>query len=120
MLRSLQTSVSRPSFARRRLTPPTSTPSVVESMNVVLREVDDHPAFAPLRDHLEELLLELGRRVEVDLACERDRRRRVSESCSVLMSKFMMSPPQVANGRSLASLVVLPAAVAALLRLQLP
>ena len=35
MLRSLQTSESWPSFVRSRLTPPTSTPSVVESMNVV-------------------------------------------------------------------------------------
>jgi hypothetical protein len=35
MLRSLQTSESWPSFERSRLTPPTSTPSVVESMKVV-------------------------------------------------------------------------------------
>src|SRR5581483_8121222 len=35
MLRSLQTSESWPSFVRSRLTPPTSTPSVVESMKVV-------------------------------------------------------------------------------------
>jgi hypothetical protein len=35
MLRSLHTSASRPPFGRRRLTPPTSTPSVVESMKVV-------------------------------------------------------------------------------------
>src|SRR5438876_7617156 len=35
MFRSLQTSESRPSCERSRLTPPTSTPSVVESMNVV-------------------------------------------------------------------------------------
>ena len=71
MLRSLQTSESWPSFVRRRLTPPTSTPSVVESMKVVLREVDDH-LLAALADHLEQLLLELRRGVEVDLARERD------------------------------------------------
>src|SRR4051812_40439981 len=35
MLRSLQTSDSCPSLVRSRLTPPTRTPSVVESMNVV-------------------------------------------------------------------------------------
>src|SRR5215475_2945748 len=35
MLRSLQTSESWPSFVRSRFTPPTRTPSVVESMNVV-------------------------------------------------------------------------------------
>ena len=35
MFRSLQTSESWPSFGRSRLTPPTSTPSVVESMKVV-------------------------------------------------------------------------------------
>src|SRR5919202_1682113 len=35
MLRSLQTSESWPSFVRSRLTPPTSTPSVVESIKVV-------------------------------------------------------------------------------------
>ena len=71
MFRSLQTSESWPSFERRRLTPPTRTPSVVESMNVVLREVDDD-LLASLPDHLEQLLLELRRRVEVDLARERD------------------------------------------------
>jgi len=38
MLRSLQTSESWPSFVRRRLTPPTRTPSVVESMNVVFEK----------------------------------------------------------------------------------
>jgi len=35
MFRSLQTRESWPSFERRRFTPPTSTPSVVESMKVV-------------------------------------------------------------------------------------
>jgi hypothetical protein len=35
MLRSLQTSESRPPFGRSRFTPPTSTPRVVESMKVV-------------------------------------------------------------------------------------
>jgi hypothetical protein len=38
MLRSLETRESWPSFVRRRLTPPTRTPSVVESMNVVLEK----------------------------------------------------------------------------------
>ena len=71
MLRSLQTSESWPSFERRRLTPPTRTPSVVESMKVVFGEVDDH-VLPALADHLEQLLLELGGRVEVDLARERD------------------------------------------------
>ena len=41
---------------------------------------------------LEQLLLELGRRVEVDLAGERDDIGS-SESCSVLMSKFMAHRP---------------------------
>ena len=71
MLRSLQTSESWPSFVRSRLTPPTSTPSVVESMNVVLLK-STITCRCALADHLEQLLLELGRGVEVDLACERD------------------------------------------------
>ena len=47
MLRSLQTSESWPSFVRNRLTPPTSTPRVVESMKVV-SEKSTTTSFAPL------------------------------------------------------------------------
>ena len=82
MFRSLQTSESWPSFERSRFTPPTRTPRVVESMNVVFGEVDDD-FLAALPDHLEQLLLELRRRVEVDLAGERDdvaRRRSAARS----------------------------------------
>ena len=49
--------------------------------------------FAALLDHVEELLLELWRRVEVDLARRGRSRRRRRRACSVLMSKFMCSLP---------------------------
>jgi hypothetical protein len=71
MFRSLQTSESWPSFVRRRLTP---AHEHAERRRVDERrraQVDDHVP-ATLVDHLEQLLLELRRRVEVHLACQRD------------------------------------------------
>jgi hypothetical protein len=47
------------------------TPSVVESINRRLREVDDHPLRA-LCDRLQQLLLELRRGVQIDLAAQCD------------------------------------------------
>ena len=47
MLRSLHTSDSSPSPVRSRFTPPTSTPSVVESMNVASVK-STITCFAPL------------------------------------------------------------------------
>jgi hypothetical protein len=63
MFRSLQTSESWPSFVRN--------PQRGRVDEGGVGEVDDH-FLAALGDHVEELLLELGRGVEVDLACERD------------------------------------------------
>ena len=97
MFRSLQTSESWPSFERSRLTPPTSTPSVVESMNVVFAEVDDD-LLAALPDHLEELLLELRRRVEVDLACERDDVRVVAQLLGLDVEVHARPPGSVSAG----------------------
>ena len=94
MLRSLQTSESWPSFVRSRLTPPTRTPSVVESMNVVPAEVDDD-LLAALSDHFEQLLLELGRRVEVDLAGERDDVRVGAELLGLDVEVHARDPPEV-------------------------
>ena len=98
MFRSLQTRESWPSFERSRLTPPTSTPSVVESMNVVLREVDDD-VLPALPDHLEQLLLELRRRVQVDLARERDDVLVVAQLLGLDVEVHAVSPPALGVGR---------------------
>ena len=71
MLRSLQTTDSWPVV---RPQAPDAADQHAERRRVDerrVRQVDDHLRGAPV-DHVEQLLLELGRDVEVDLACDRD------------------------------------------------
>src|SRR6476619_5259824 len=87
MLRSLQTSESCPSLVRSRLTPPTSTPSVVESMKVVL-EKSTTTSFAPLPITSSSCCLNSGA-VLRSTSPESEITYASSESCSVVMSKFI-------------------------------
>src|SRR5437763_622293 len=90
MLRSLQTSDSWPSFVRRRLTPPTSTPSVVESMNVVFVK-STITCFPPWPITSSSCCLNSGA-VYRSTSPAREMTYESSEICSVLMSKFMGPP----------------------------
>src|SRR5918911_1015855 len=90
MLRSLQTSESCPSFVRKRLTPPTRTPSVVESMNVVF-EKSTITWFPPCPITSSSCCLNSGA-VYRSTSPASEMTYASSESCSVLMSKFTSVP----------------------------
>src|SRR5256885_15158208 len=60
-------------------------------------EVDDH-LLAALADHLEQLLLELGRRVQVDLAGERDHIRLTAELLGLDVEVHALDPPKSVAG----------------------
>src|SRR2546423_5721545 len=87
MLRSLHTSESCPSFVRSRLTPPTSTPSVVESMNVVF-EKSTITSFAPLEITSRSCCLNSGA-VYRSTSPESAITYEPLPTCSVAMSKFI-------------------------------
>src|SRR4051812_24226528 len=91
MLRSLQTSESWPSFVRSRLTPPTRTPSVVESMNVVpLKSTTTSLPPCPITSS--SCCLNSGA-VYRSTSPVSEMTYASPESCSVLMSKFMRANP---------------------------
>src|SRR5919198_3035741 len=86
MLRSLQTSDSWPSFVRSRLTPPTRTPSVVESMNVVSLK-STITCLPPCPMTSRSCCLNSGA-VYRSTSPASEITKASSPSCSVLMSKF--------------------------------
>src|SRR5206468_6004282 len=90
MFRSLQTSESWPSFERRRFTPPTRTPSVVESMNVVLLK-STTTSLPPWPITSSSCCLNSGA-VYRSTSPAREMTYDSPPSCSVLMSKFMRPP----------------------------
>src|SRR4051812_37126925 len=90
MFRSLQTRESWPSFERRRLTPPTSTPSVVESMNVVSVK-STTTSLPPCPITSSNCCLNSGA-VYRSTSPASEMTYDSPPSCSVLMSKFMRPP----------------------------
>src|SRR4051812_1712840 len=90
MFRSLQTSESWPSFERSRLTPPTSTPSVVESMKVVLLK-STTTSLPPWPITSSSCCLNSGA-VYRSTSPASEMTYASPLSCSVLMSKFIDSP----------------------------
>jgi hypothetical protein len=90
MFRSLQTSDSWPSFVRSRLTPPTSTPRVVESMKVVSLK-STITSFAPWPITSSSCCLNSGA-VYRSTSPASAITNASSPSCSVLMSKFICPP----------------------------
>src|SRR5581483_9356561 len=93
MLRSLQTSESSPSFDRSRFTPPTRTPSVVESMKVVSVK-STITCLAPWPITSRSCALNSGA-VYRSTSPASEITYPPSSSCSVLMSKFTASSPIV-------------------------
>src|SRR5215204_3546647 len=90
MFRSEQTSESCPSFERSRFTPPTSTPSVVESMKVVF-EKSTITFLPPFEITSSSCCLNSGA-VYRSTSPASEITYVSSPSCSVLMSKFISSP----------------------------
>src|SRR6185437_14089567 len=90
MFRSLQTSESWPSFERSRFTPPTRTPSVVESMKVVLLK-STTTSLPPCPITSSSCCLNSGA-VYRSTSPASEMTYASSLSCSVLMSKFIHSP----------------------------
>src|SRR6266705_2660622 len=88
MLRSLHTSDSWPSFVRNRLTPPTRTPSVVESMNVVSLK-STITCFPPWPMTSRSCCLNSGA-VYRSTSPASEITYASSPNCSVLMSKFIV------------------------------
>src|SRR5262245_109481 len=93
MLRSLHTSESSPSFVRRRFTPPTSTPRVVESMNVVSVK-STITCLPPLPITSRSCALNSGA-VYRSTSPTSEITYRSPSSCCVLMSKFTLVPPEL-------------------------
>src|SRR6476620_4162348 len=93
MLRSLQTSDSSPSVVRSRLTPPTRTPSVVESMNVVSVK-STTTCFPPLPITSSSCALNSGA-VYRSTSPASEITYRSPSSCSVVISKFTLRPPEL-------------------------
>src|SRR3954464_3612645 len=91
MFRSLQTSESWPSFERSRLTPPTRTPSVVESMNVVSVK-STTTSLPPWPITSSSCCLNSGAVYRSTSPASEITYESLS-SCSVLMSKFIGLPP---------------------------
>src|SRR5438270_386047 len=91
MFRSLQTSESWPSFERSRFTPPTSTPSVVESMKVVPLK-STMTSLPPWPITSRSCCLNSGA-VYRSTSPASEMTYVSSLSCSVLMSKFTRIPP---------------------------
>src|SRR5438132_8565173 len=96
MLRSLQTSESCPSLVRSRLTPPTSTPRVVESMNVVSLK-STITCLPPCPITSSNCCLNSGA-VYRSTSPASEITKASSPSCSVLMSKFIF-PRSSLSGR---------------------
>ncbi len=96
MLRSLQTSESWPSFVRSRLTPPTRTPSVVESMKVVpLKSTTTSLPPCPITSS--SCCLNSGA-VYRSTSPVSEMTYASPLSCSVLMSKFIRGNPPKSSG----------------------
>src|SRR6476659_1168944 len=95
MLRSLQTSDSSPSFVRSRLTPPTRTPSVVESMNVVSVK-STTTCFPPFPITSSSCALNSGA-VYRSTSPASEMKYRSPSSFTVLMSKFKSRPPELSR-----------------------
>src|SRR4029079_4503936 len=95
MLRSLHTSDSSPSFVRRRLTPPTRTPRVVESMNVVSVK-STTTCVPPLPITSSSCALNSGA-VYRSTSPRSEITSRSPSSCSVLISKFTLVPLELSR-----------------------
>ena len=98
MFRSLQTSESWPSFDAQPLDAADEHAERRRVDERRVREVDDD-VLPALPDHVEQLLLELRRRVEVDLAGERDDVRVVAQLLGLDVEVHALSPPALGVGR---------------------